>query len=619
MRLAVRDAVRNRRIAVTKTRPRLPRRSASKPERQRADLSPPVSHDFLNPPHGGSLKNLLAPSTLAAELKLRSKDWPCWDLTPRQLCDLELLINGAFSPLEGFMNRADYDRVCAEMRLQDGTLWPIPVVLDVDELFAKGLGAGAHVALRDPEGVMLAALKVEDIWRPDRLTEAERVYGTTSLEHDGVRYLLEQVGPVFLSGKIQALQSPQHHDFLYLRHSPSQVRRQFRSLGWKRVLAFQARQPMHRAHFQMTMRGAEEHNASLLLHPVVEMTRPGDVDHYCRVRCYQALLPHYPDGTAVLSLVPLSMRMAGPREALWHAIIRRNYGCSHIIIGRDHASPNRDRSGRPFYNPCAAQQLVMHHQAELHMTTVGIPEMVYCPKRNQYLPSAEIPATVKALDLSGAELRACLRNGCELPEWFTFPEVAAELRKAYPPRSQQGFTIFFTGLSGSGKSTMAKVLLNKLLEIGNRPVTLLDGDIVRKNLSSELGFSREHRNLNIMRIGFVASEITKNRGAAICAPIAPYDNIRKQVRRLISDRGGFILVHLSTPLELCEQRDRKGLYAKARAGIIPEFTGISDPYEAPADAELVLDTSLISVEEGCRMILHHLETEGYLSSPDLSE
>ena len=572
--------------------------------------------DLLNPPYGGSLRNLLAPPKEAAELKAASRDWPSWDLTARQLCDLELLLNGGFSPLQGFLGRGDYDRVCREMRLADGTLWPIPVVLDVSEAFASEVAVGSKVALRDPEGVMLAVITVEDLWRPDRAAEAELVYGTADTHHAGVNFLLDQIGPVYLGGKVEGLQLPHYHDFQYLRHTPGQLRETFRRLGWNRVIAFQTRNPMHQAHFRMTLHAAEECGANLLIHPVVGMTKPGDVDHFCRVRCYQALLPRYPKNLATLSLLPLSMRMAGPREAVWHAIIRRNYGCSHLIVGRDHAGPGNDRSGRPFYDPYAAQELLLRHEAELGVSRVPFCTMVYCPVRNEHLPVTEIPPDSKPLDLSGTELRDRLADGREIPEWFTFPEVAAELRKTYPPRSQQGFTIFFTGLSGSGKSTLAKALLDKLLEIGGRPATLLDGDIVRKNLSSELGFSREHRNLNILRIGFVANEITKNRGVAICAPIAPYEDIRQQVRKLISSRGGFILVHLSTPLETCEQRDRKGLYAKARAGLVKEFTGVSDPYQAPADAEVVLNTAELSVQDGCQAILNYLHREGYLAIPN---
>jgi len=568
------------------------------------------------PPYGGALMNLVVNAAMAGELKAQSRDWPSWDLTPRQLCDLELLLNGGFSPLRGFLGQADYERVCREMRLTNGTLWPVPVVLDVSEAFASKIGAGSKVALRDPEGVMLAFLTVQDLWRPDRAVESELVYGTTDTRHAGVKFLLDQVGPVYLGGQVAGLQLPHYHDFRHLRHTPGQLREEFRRLGWNRVIAFQTRNPMHQAHFCMTLRAAEEHRANLLIHPVTGMTKPGDVDHFCRVRCYQALLPRYPENLATLSLLPLSMRMAGPREAVWHAIIRRNYGCSHLIVGRDHAGPGNNGNGRSFYDPYAAQELLLKHESELGINQVPFCRMVYCPVRNEHVSVTQTPPDAKTLDLSGTELRDRLAQGSEIPEWFTFPEVAAELRKTYPPRSQQGFTIFFTGLSGSGKSTLAKALLDKLLELGGRPVTLLDGDIVRKNLSSELGFSREHRNLNILRIGFVANEITKNRGVAICAPIAPYEDIRQQVRQLISSRGGFILIYLSTPITICEQRDRKGLYAKARAGLVKEFTGVSDPYEEPADAEVVLNTTELGVEEGCQTILSYLHKEGYLATPN---
>lgn len=563
-------------------------------------------------PYGGSLKLPLVDADRAAALKASSRHWVSWELTQRQTCDLELLLTGAFSPLAGFLGRLDYERVCQDMRLCDGTLWPIPVMLDVSEKFAERIGVGAQVVLRDAEGVMLAVLEVEELWKPDRLAEAERVYGTTSRDHPGVQFLLAEVGPVYLAGRLEGLELPQHHDFRALRHTPVQLRSRFDKLRWRRVVAFQTRNPIHRAHFEMTLRAAKEHQANLLLHPVVGMTRPGDVDHFCRVRCYQAVLPAYPPGLATLSLLPLSMRMAGPREAVWHAIVRRNFGCSHLIVGRDHAGPGNGDAAQPFYPPYAAQDLVREHEAELGVRMVPFRQLVYVPDRRKCLPTDELETGVPALALSGTELRERLASGRDIPEWFTFPEVAAELRKTYPPRAQQGCTVFFTGLSGAGKSTLAKALLDKLLEIGGRPVTLLDGDIVRKHLSSELGFSRAHRDLNIRRIGFVANEITRNGGIAICAPIAPYDSIRKEIRKLISSRGGFVLVYVATPLEVCEQRDRKGLYAKARAGLIEEFTGVSDPYEVPTDADLVLNTAEWTVEKACDKILHHLQAQGYL-------
>jgi sulfate adenylyltransferase len=342
------------------------------------------------------------------------------------------------------------------------------------------------------------------------------------------------------------------------------------------------------------------------------MTKPGDVDYFTRVRCYQLLMSKYPQGTVKLSLLPLAMRMGGPREAIWHALIRKNHGVTHFIVGRDHAGPGSDRNGKPFYGPYEAQELFQKHEADIGVTMVPFNMMVYLEDQNKYVPDNEVPSGARVLNISGTELRQRLNEGREIPGWFTYPEVVHELRRSYPPRHQQGVTIFFTGLSGSGKSTIANVLLTKFLEVGGRPVTILDGDLVRKHLSSELGFSKEHRDINIRRIGYVASEITKNGGIAICAPIAPYDSVRKQVRHMIEPYGGFILVHIATPVETCEQRDRKGLYAKARAGIIKEFTGISDPYEAPADAEVTIDTAELTAEEAAQEIILHLEREGFI-------
>ncbi len=562
-------------------------------------------------PHGGALVDLLVGDERAAVLKAASREWPSWELTPRQLCDLELLLNGGFSPLRGFLGREDYESVCARMRLANGTLWPIPVTLDVTDQAAGRLGPGAFLALRDPEGVMLAALCVRETWRPDRHAEARAIFGTDDPSHPGVAHLLERTGPVYAAGELEGLQVPRHHDFRTLRLTPAELRAEFHRLGWRRVIAFQTRNPMHRAHHELTLRAAGEVEANLLIHPAVGMTKPGDIDHYVRVRCYQALLPRYPQHTVLLALLPLAMRMGGPREALWHAIIRKNHGCTHFIVGRDHAGPGSS-AGREFYGPYDAQELLRAHEAELGVSMVPFREMLYVEDLDGFLPEDEVPAGKRVLSLSGTELRRRLAEGREIPGWFTFPEVAAELQGSHPPRSRQGFTLFFTGLSGAGKSTVAQVLLSRFLEMGGRPVTLLDGDIVRKHLSSELGFSREHRDTNIRRIGFVASEITKSGGIAICAPIAPYDAARKEVRRMIEAVGGFVLVHVDAPLEVCEGRDRKGLYAKARAGLVPHFTGVSDPYEPPADAEVVLKTAELSPEEAAQQVILHLERERYL-------
>jgi sulfate adenylyltransferase len=574
-------------------------------------LTAQASH--LIAPHGGELVDLSVSTERAAELKNHSREWPSWDLSPRQICDLELLLSGGFSPLHGFMTRPDYDGVCHNLKLASGVLWPMPITLDVTEQFAKSLKPGtSKVALRDPEGVMLAVLHVEDVWQPDRQAEAKAVFNTTSDAHPGVDYLINKANPWYIGGKIEGLQAPSHYDFKNLRLTPAELRNEFARLGWRRVVAFQTRNPMHRAHQELTFRAAKTVEANLLIHPSVGMTKPGDVDYFTRVRCYQLLMSKYPQGTVKLSLLPLAMRMGGPREAIWHALIRKNHGVTHFIVGRDHAGPGSDKNGKPFYGPYEAQELFKKHEADIGVTMVPFNMMVYLEDQNKYVPDNEVPSGARVLNISGTELRQRLNEGREIPGWFTYPEVVHELRRSYPPRHQQGVTIFFTGLSGSGKSTIANVLLTKFLEVGGRPVTILDGDLVRKHLSSELGFSKEHRDINIRRIGYVASEITKNGGIAICAPIAPYDSVRKQVRHMIEPYGGFILVHIATPVETCEQRDRKGLYAKARAGIIKEFTGISDPYEAPADAEVTIDTAELTAEEAAQEIILHLEREGFI-------
>ena len=562
--------------------------------------------------HGGELKDLYLAEHKADEEKLRASDYPSWDVSPRQLCDLDLLLNGAFSPLEGFLGQADYEKVCDEMRLESGVLWPIPITLDVSEEFAGGVTEGDTIALRDVEGVLIATLKISDIWQPDKKSEAKRVFGTTDDSHPGVHYLMHKAGPVYLGGKLDGVEPPTFYDFKLLRDTPSELRGRFRKLGWRKVVAFQTRNPLHRAHRELTFRVAREVEANLLIQPVIGMTKPGDIDHFTRVRCYEQVLEQYPEQTTTLSLLNLAMRMGGPREALWHAIIRKNYGCTHFIVGRDHAGPGNNRNGKPFYGPYDAQELYLQHEEELDITMVPFKTMVYVENKAEYLFDDETEPGDKVMSLSGTEFRRRLSEGLEIPKWVSYPKVVEELRRAYPPKDKQGFTVFFTGLSGSGKSTVANALMVKLLEDGSRPVTLLDGDIVRKNLSSELTFTKEHRDLNIQRIGFVASEITKNRGIAICAPIAPYTNTRRLVRELISPLGGFLEVHVSTSIEVCESRDRKGLYAKARAGLIKGFTGIDDPYEVPEEAEIVIDTKDLSPDLAAHRILITLEKLGYL-------
>ncbi|WP_137109179.1 bifunctional sulfate adenylyltransferase/adenylylsulfate kinase [Rhodobacter sp. SY28-1] len=548
----------------------------------------------------------------AQKLKAEAGNLPSWDLTPRQICDLELLMNGGFNPLKGFMGQADYDGVVADMRLADGTLWPMPITLDVTEAFADKVEPGQDIALRDQEGVILAILSISDKWIPNKSVEAEGVFGADDLAHPAVNYLHNVAGKVYLGGPVIGIQQPVHYDFKARRDTPNELRAFFRKMGWRKIVAFQTRNPLHRAHQELTFRAAREAEANLLIHPVVGMTKPGDVDHFTRVRCYEAVLDKYPAQTTALSLLNLAMRMGGPREAVWHGIIRRNHGCTHMIVGRDHAGPGKNSQGKDFYDPYAAQELFAQHAKEIGIEMVDFKHMVYVQEKAQYYPANEIPEGSTVLDISGTELRRRLREGLDIPEWFSFPEVVNELRKTSPARSKQGFTVFFTGLSGSGKSTIANALMVKLMEMGGRPVTLLDGDVVRKHLSSELGFSKEHRDINIKRIGYVASEITKNGGIAICAPIAPYTATRRAVREMIEAYGAFVEVHVATSIEECERRDRKGLYKLAREGKIKEFTGISDPYEAPTQAELVVDTENVDVDHCAHQVLLKLEQMGLI-------
>ena len=561
----------------------------------------------LTAPYGGELVQLLVDPARAAQIAADSVDWPSWGLSHRQACDLELLLCGAFSPLRSFLDRQQYDAVCQTMRLPDGTLWPLPVVLDIDQRLARRLSPGDPLCLRDAEGVLLALLHVEQTWQPDLEREARLTLGTTDTRHPGARQLLQHARPWYVAGRLEGLRPPLHHDFALLRRTPAETRRDFGRRGWRRVMAFQTRNPIHRIHRALTLKAAREHQANLLLHPVVGSTKPGDVDPFTRIRCYQAVLPHFPQHNTMLSLLNMSMRMAGPREALLQAIIRRNHGCSHFIVGRDQAGP-----GGGFYEPRAAQQLALQHEDELGIRIVPVGEMVYLEQQDRFCVADEAPADARVVRVTGTDTRRRLVAGKPPPAWYSFPEVLRHLRRTYPARHRQGLTVFFTGLSGAGESTLANVLMVKLLELGGRPVTLLDGDIVRRHLSSELTFSREHRDINIRRIGYVASEITKNKGIAICAPIAPYDRVRQEVRQMIAPLGGFVLVHVATPLPVCEARDRKGMYAKARAGVVKNFTGISDPYEEPTDAELSMDTSHLSPAECVQQVLLFLEQQGYV-------
>ncbi len=568
--------------------------------------------DHTIPPHGGTLCRLLADPERAEQLKAQAREARALVLTPRQLCDLDLLLNGGFSPLRGFLGRADYESVLESMRLPSGALWPIPVTLDVPAKLADTFTPGERVALQDPEGFTHALLTVSEVWRPDLRREAEAVYGTSADTHPGVRQLHEQTHDTYVGGEVEGIEPPAHYDFENLWDTPEGLRELFARMGWRRVLACQPAGVIHRREREMILAAAKTARAHVLLHPAVGVSAPGDLHYYARVRCYQAVRAHFPHGLAVLSLLPLARRHAGPRSALWHALIQQNYGATHFLVEPHHGAP--DGNGR-HYPADAARELIARHESELAITAVFAEPLRYEPRRGAWVRAGSENAQADtAPDLDEPELRRRLSAGDEIPEWFSYPEVIEELRRVYPPRGRQGFTLFFTGLSGAGKSTLAKLVYAKLVEAGGRPVTLLDGDIVRRNLSSELGFSRAHRDINVRRIGFVASEITKNGGVAICAPIAPYAATRRAVRELIAEHGAFIEIHVATPLEVCEARDRKGLYEKARKGVIPEFTGISDPYEPPDHPEIRLDTTHLSPVEAAQEIFLYLLREGYLDS-----
>lgn len=564
--------------------------------------------------HGNHLVDLLIEDEQQKDsLKTHSEHFISITLNKRQLCDLEMLINGALSPLTGYMDKETYNSVIHTGRLTDNLLWPIPIVLDIDSSTAEKINSGDKIALRDTEGFMPAVLIVSDIWQADKKLEAESIYGTTSELHPGVDYLINQSHEYYIGGTIKGIEQPSHFDFEQLWSTPKELQQQFTKRGWRNVLAFQTSKPMHRVHQEITLNAARDAQAHILIHPTVGTTKPGDLHYYARVHCYQAMKKYFPENLALLSLLPMAMRMAGPKEALWHAIINKNYACSHMIIGPQHASPPSSKT--QFYSQTSARDYALKHEEELGIKIIAIEETRYVAERKTFLPVSTIKKQHLASEmLTEQEVKTYLNNNIKLPDWYSFPEIISALSKAYPPRYKQGFTLFFTGLSGSGKSTLAKIVYAKMIELGVRPVTLLDGDIVRHNLSSELGFSRNDRNINVRRISFVANEITKNGGIAICAPIAPYNAMRKEARALIEQHGAYIEIHVATPLDVCESRDRKGLYAKARKGIIPEFTGISDPYDPPESPELRIDTSNFSPMEAAQEIYLYLFREGYLDN-----
>ncbi len=553
-------------------------------------------------PYGGQLVDLLASPARAAALKKASHTFPSIDLTSRQLGDLELLITGAFSPLCGFMDKADYESVCSTMRLANGILWPIPITLEVSETIAEHWQAGERIALRDLEGTMIAALALTQLWKPDKALEADKIFGTTSETHPEVRYLFNNMRGIYIAGKIEAIQLPTHYDFVALRRTPAAVRASLSVRNFTRIVGFQTTKLMHRAHVEFTRRAAAANQAGLLINAVAG-AEAMDTNYFSRIRSYQAILAHYEPQTVRLNLIQLARRLCGPREALWHAIINKNYGSSHFIVEHDYAGQGDQANGAPLYGRYSAQGLLAQHADEIGIKLIPFRDLV--PEEDR----VELFITNGGSPLKADADRQRER---ECAEWFSYPSVIAELRRSIPNRARQGFTVFFTGLSGAGKSTIANILQAKLLECSNRQVTLLDGDLVRKRLSAELGFSREHRDINVQRIGYVASLITKNHGAAICAPIAPYAQTRAEVRAMIEACGGFIEVYVATSLQVCETRDHKGLYAKARAGLVKEFTGIDSPYEIPARPEMVIDTSDISAEQAADQILHYLINAGFI-------
>jgi sulfate adenylyltransferase len=570
------------------------------------------SHTLIQP-YGGRLVDLTVEPEGYDELSRYAGSLPSVQLSMRAACDLELLATGAFSPLDRFMGRDDYGRVLGEMRLADGHLFPIPVTLPVERDAPVRLDR--DVALRSVNNSLLGVITVEEIYEWDVAEAAAQVFGTRDTRHSLVSEM-HGWGQLNVSGRLRVLQLPQHYDFLQLRLTPAQTRERLQAYGRANVVAFQTRNPLHRVHEELTKRAVEEVDGVLLLHPAVGMTKPGDVDHYIRVRTYSALARQYYERDRILlSLLPLAMRLAGPREALWHALIRRNYGANHLIVGRDHASPGLDSGNRPFYGPYDAQELVERHREELGVSVVPFREMVYLPEEDRYEEASHVPPCARTASISGTQVREeYLNKGRQLPEWFTRPEVAEILTEAYPARHRQGVCVWLTGLSGAGKSTTAEVLAAMLMEYG-RPATLLDGDVVRTHLSKGLGFSKEDRDTNVRRIGFVASEIVRHGGVIICAAISPYRATRNDIRNMVGPQN-FVEVFVDTPLEVCERRDIKGMYAKARRGEIKDFTGIDDPYEAPLHPEITLDTVSRRAEENARLVLQYLIREGFVRAAE---
>ncbi|KAH0827551.1 hypothetical protein J3R83DRAFT_4272 [Lanmaoa asiatica] len=574
---------------------------------------------MANPPHGGLLKDLVArDEPIAAQLRREAATLNDIALTERQLCDLELILNGGFSPLEGFMTESDYNSVVDTLRLSDGTLFPMPITLDVssDDITRRGITPGARLTLRDPrDDEALAIITVQDIYAYDRVREAIQVFGADDPAHPAVTYLRTRVKEYYVGGKIQAIQAPSHFDYVALRYTPAELRAHFKKLSWSRVVAFQTRNPMHRAHRELTVRAARQRQANVLIHPVVGLTKPGDVDHYTRVRVYEAIMAKYPNGMGQLALLPLAMRMAGPREAVWHAIIRKNFGATHFIVGRDHAGPGKNSHGKDFYGPYDAQELVEKFKDELQIEMVPFQQMTYLPSTDEYQPVDEVPTGVQTLDISGTELRRRLKTGASIPDWFSYEAVVKRLRESYPPRNKQGFVLFLTGLHNSGKDVIGKALQVALNEQGGRSVSLLLGDAVKDDLNAK-SLTLEERHDNLQRIAFVASELARAGAAVIAAPVAPKERSRASVKDTVVSSAGaggnFFLVHVATPLEYCESTDRRGVYAQARNGTIKGFVGVDVEYETPKKADLTVDITTQNIPSIVHSIILLLETNSLI-------